>query len=64
MKSETYRGILVQGRTSISERNEANRKILDADNWMVTEKAHKPLIDERTYGQVQKIRKEISEKRR
>ena len=64
LKSETYRGILVQGRTSISERNEANRKILDADNWMVTEKAHKPLIDERTYGQVQKIRKEISEKRR
>lgn len=49
VKSETYAGTLVQGKTSITARNEKNRIRKPEDDWVVTENAHEPLIGEELY---------------
>lgn len=41
LKSETYAGILVQGKTSITERNEKNRIQKPEADWVVIKSAHK-----------------------
>lgn len=49
VKSETYAGTLVQGKTGITARNEKNRIHKPEDEWVVTECAHEPLIGEELY---------------
>lgn len=49
LKSETYIGTLVQGKTGITARNEKNRIHKAEDDWIVIEKAHEPLIGEELY---------------
>lgn len=59
LKSETYAGNLVQGKTSITARNEKNRIHKPEDDWVVTEGAHEPLIGENLYKSAAKVRKKI-----
>ena len=49
LKSETYAGTLVQGKTSITARNEKNRIHKPEDDWVVTVNAHEPLVGEKLY---------------
>lgn len=44
IKSDTYSGRLVQGKTSIISRDESNRIHKPEDDWVVKEEAHEPLI--------------------
>lgn len=44
IKSDTYAGKLVQGKTSITARDENNRIHKLEDDWVVKEEAHEPLI--------------------
>lgn len=46
LHSDLYFGTLVQGKTSITARNEKNRKRKPKEEWVITEHAHLPLIDD------------------
>lgn len=59
LKSETYTGTLVQGKTSITARNEKNRIHKPEDVWVVTEGAHEPLIGDKLYKSAAQVRKKI-----
>ena len=59
LKSETYAGTLVQGKTSITARNEKNRVHKPEDEWVVTEGAHEPLIGEELFKSASEIRHKI-----
>ncbi len=59
LKSETYAGILVQGKTGITARNEKNRIHKPEDDWVVTEGAHEPLIGEELYKKAEETRRRI-----
>lgn len=59
LKSETYTGILVQGKTNITARNEKNRIHKPEDAWVVTEGAHEPLIEDKLYKSAAQVRKKI-----
>ena len=59
LKSETYTGTLVQGKTSITARNEKNRIHKPKDDWVVTEGAHEPLIGEKLYKSATEVREKI-----
>ncbi len=59
LKSETYTGTLVQGKTSITARNEKNRVHKPEDTWVVTEGAHEPLIGEKLYKSAAEVQKKI-----
>ena len=59
VNSETYMGKLVQGKTSITARDENNRVHKPESEWCIKENAHEPLIDagmfEQAKGTLQKI---------
>lgn len=59
LKSVTYVGTLVQGKTSITARDEKNRIYKAEDDWVVTEGAHEPLIEEELYKSAAEISKRI-----
>ncbi len=59
LKSETYAGTLVQGKTSITARNEKNRIRKPEDDWVVTEGAHEPLVGEELYKSAAEAGKRI-----
>lgn len=59
LKSETYAGTLVQGRSSITARNEKNRTRKPEDEWVVTKNAQEPLIEEAMYEKAAEIRQRI-----
>lgn len=59
LKSETYVGTLVQGRTSITAKNEKNRTQKPEDEWVVTKSAHEPLIEEELYKKTAEIHQKI-----
>ena len=59
LKSETYAGTLVQGKTSITARNEKNRIHKREDDWMVTKDAHEPLVDKELYQKAVEVREKI-----
>ncbi len=59
LKSETYVGTLVQGKTSITAKNEKNRIHKPEDDWVITEGAHEPLIEEKLYKDAAEVRKKI-----
>lgn len=56
LKSETYAGTLVQGKTSITARDERNRVHKPEAAWVVTKEAHEPLIDRELYRRAVEIR--------
>lgn len=62
LKSETYTGKLVQGKTSITARNEKNRIHKAEEEWVIRENAHEPVIDVEIFEKAAKIRKKIQER--
>ena len=59
LKSETYTGTLVQGKTSKTARSEKNRIYKPEDTWVVTKDTHEPLIGEELYKKVAETRRKI-----
>lgn len=59
VKSETYAGTLVQGKTSITARNEKNRIQKPVDDWVVIKNAHEPLVGEELYEKAAEARRKI-----
>lgn len=59
LKSETYAGTLVQGKTGITARNEKNRFHRPECDWIVTKEAQKPLINRELYQKTAEIREKI-----
>ena len=62
VKSETYTGKLVQGRTSITARDEKNRIHKAEEEWVVKENAHKPVIDAEVFAEAAKVRERLHER--
>ena len=62
LKSETYTGMLVQGKTSITARDEKNRIHKPEDDWVITKDAHEPLVDMELYQKSVEIRQKIKER--
>ncbi len=62
LKSETYMGKLVQGRTAITARDERNRVLKDSVEWVVAENAHEELVDPEIFEEAAKIRRRIRQK--
>lgn len=61
IKSDTYAGKLVQGKTSITARDENNRIHKPEDDWVVKEKAHEPLITPEIGKEAAGVRKKLRE---
>jgi len=61
VKSRTYIGILEQGKTCITARNEKNRVYKPKEEWTVIENAHEALISTELYTQAQEVGKKIRE---
>lgn len=59
LKSETYMGMLVQGKTSITARDERNRIHKPEDEWVITKEAHEPLIERKIFEQAGSIRQTL-----
>lgn len=64
VNSETYTGRLVQGKTSITARDENNRIHKPEGEWCIKENAHEPLIDVRMFGQAKEIMQKIHDRSR
>lgn len=62
LKSDTYSGTLVQGKTSITARDEKNRIHKSEDEWIITKDAHEPLVDMELYRKTVEIREKIAQK--
>lgn len=62
VKSETYIGTLVQGKTGITARNEENRIHNTEDDWVVTKEAHEPLVDRELYQKAADVCQKIQKK--
>ena len=61
IKSDTYAGKLVQGKTSITARDENNRIHKPEDDWVVKEEAHEPLITPEIGKEAAGVRKKLRE---
>lgn len=64
VKSETYVGRLVQGKTSITARDESNRVHKPEDEWCIKDNAHEPLVDVGVFEQARETLQKIHEKSR
>ena len=62
VKSETYIGALVQGKTSLTARKEENRICKPEEEWIKREHTHEPLIDLKLYEQARNICRKIQER--
>ena len=62
IKSDTYSGRLVQGKTSITARDESNRIHKPENDWVVKEEAHEPLITPEIGKEAAGVRKKLREK--
>lgn len=62
LKSDTYSGTLVQGKTSITAKNERNRIRKSEEEWVVTKDAHEPLIGAELYQKAKEIQEKIAQK--
>ena len=60
---ETYTGTLVQGKTSITARDEKNRIHKPEDDWVITKDAHEPLVDRELYQKSVEIREKMKERK-
>lgn len=61
IKSSTYVGQLVQGKSTITARNEKNRIHKPKEEWLVKENAHKALISMELYHKAQEVRRKKQE---
>lgn len=59
LKSETYLGKLVQGKTSITARNESSRIHKTAEEWIVAEHTHEALIERDVFEKAAEVRNQI-----
>ncbi len=59
--SKTYAGMLAQGKTSITARDESSRVHKTEEEWVVRENAHEALVSTELYQQAQEIRKKMKE---
>lgn len=64
LKSETYVGSLVQGRTSITAKKEENRIRRPEEEWVKRENTHEPIISREMYEQAKEISRKIRERTR
>lgn len=64
LKSETYTGKLVQGKSSITARNEKNRIHKAEEEWVIRENTHEPVIAVEIFEKAVKIREKICERTR
>jgi len=62
LKSETYTGKLVQGKTSITAREEKNRIHKAKEEWVVKENTHKAIIDAALFAEAAKVRERLHER--
>ena len=62
LKSATYTGRLVQGRTSLTARKEENRIRRPEEEWVKKEDTHEAIINPELYGQVQEVHRRIQER--
>ena len=62
LKSDTYSGTLVQGKTSITAKNERNRIHKSEEEWVVTKDAHESLISMELYRKAKEIQEKIAQK--
>ena len=62
MKSETYTGKLVQGKSSITARDEKNRIHKAEEEWVVKENTHEPVIDTAVFAEAAKVRERLQER--
>ena len=62
VKSDTYVGILVQGKTSITARNEKNRVHKPEKEWVVTIDAHESIVDRELYQKSMEVRQRMQKK--
>ena len=62
VKSRTYTGELVQGKTSITARDEKNRICKPENEWVVTENTHEPLIEKEIYEQANAVQRKLRER--
>ena len=61
IKSDTYSGRLVQGKTSITARDENNRIHKPENDWVVKEEAHEPLITPEIKKEAARVRRKLRE---
>lgn len=57
IKSGTYAGSLVQGKSTITARDEKNRIRKPEEEWMIRENVHKALVSMELYRKAQEIRR-------
>lgn len=62
LQNQTYVGTLIQGKTSITGRNEKNRKNKPQEEWIIKKGIHEPLINSEDYEKVQRVREKIQRK--
>jgi len=62
LRSETYTGKLVQGRTSITAKDEKNRILKAEEEWVIREDAHESVIDIGLFEKAEKVQEKIHEK--
>jgi len=62
LKNETYTGKLVQGRTSITARDEKNRIHKSEEEWVVKENTHEPIIDIALFTEAAKVQEKLHER--
>lgn len=61
IKSDTYAGKLVQGKTSITARDESNRIHKPENDWVVKEEAHESLITPEIMKEAARVRRKLRE---
>lgn len=62
VKSETYTGKLVQGKSSITARDEKNRIHKAEEEWVVKENTHESVIDTAVFAEAAKVRERLHER--
>lgn len=61
LKSVTYIGILEQGRTSITARDEKNRTVNEKEHWVVHENAHPAIVSREVFQEAGRVIRKINE---
>ncbi len=59
LKNETYIGNLIQGKTTITARNEKNRVKKPEEEWCVKIGMHEPIVEKQIYEKAKNIREQI-----
>ncbi|MCM1194136.1 MAG: recombinase family protein [Acetatifactor muris] len=62
LKSRAYTGTLVQGKTSITAKDEKNRIHKPESEWVVSEDSHEPLVDAGLYRRAQEAMERVRER--